>query len=325
MTSCNSRNVPIPPITGPIDLLDYLLQSDDPNHEWTLGGFDTHLCPDPDGTSTPCFVMHKYSEAGRYELYKFTPTEIQLRYEVWREDPKSEDQSWIRRFEEITADNPAPGALWCPRFMTPGGPGTLSHFRQDRFVFNKSTHNYDFDAGGSTPDMQTWLSINYAVNDWARNNQTGMKLNPVIRLTSQWQREGLIFETYDYAKGKSLVAWRWYERLNALKPMQGDQTGKIFHCENGYVSIESQTPPIVYQYDPARHRKGRRLETIQFTSHWHPESGPQTYVIYRDTTKEYPLKLRHENLPVDFTLPEWTAKPNATLKDLPYHNTHAPN
>jgi len=304
-------------------MLDYLLQSDDPRHEWTIGGFDTRLCVDPDGTDTPCFVLHKYSDPGKYELYKITQTQIQLRYEVWREDPKTDDVSWIRRFEEIHADNSAPGGVWCSRFMTPGEPGVLSHFRQDRFVYDKASHSYQFDKDGSTADMQTWLSISYAINDWGRNNQTGMKLDPVIRLRSEWQREGLIFETYDYAKGKSLVAWRWYERLNALKPMEGDRSGKIFHCENGHVLIESMDPPIVYQYNVEKKQKGRRLETLQFASHWKPDLGEQTYVVYRDTTKEYPLLLHHENLPVDFTLPDWTTA--ATLKDLHNHHTLSVN
>jgi len=323
IAGCDVHHVNLPP-NQPVDMLDYLLQSDDPHNQWTLGGFDTHLCSDPDGTATPCFTLTKFSDPNYYELYKVTPDQIQLRYEVSREGKGHESENWIRRFEELNGQGAAPGAIWCPRIMTPAGSGFLSHFRQDRFIFDPSSHSYVIDKPSSSPDMSTWLTISYAINNWGRYNKSGLKLNPVIRLTSQWQHEGLIFETYDYAQGKGIVAWRWYERLSTLTPKENDPTHKIFHCESGYVLVESVSPPLIYQYDAEKNRKGRQLETLQFTSHWQPEKGAQTYVIFRDTTKESPLLLHHEDLPVDFALHEWTSKPNATIKDLSYLHTHPP-
>src|SRR5205814_10570016 len=116
---------------------------------------------------------------------------------------------------------------------------------------------------------------------WGNNNKTGFDLDRVLRLTSEWQREGKIFETYDYARGKGPVSWRWLERVSTLKPLKDGRSGKLFHCENGAVLVEdprdAHRPPVVLKYDLTRHKPGEPLEVISFTSHWKPELGPQWY------------------------------------------------
>jgi hypothetical protein len=172
--------------------------------------------------------------------------------------------------------------------------------------------------------MASYISVVWAKEDWGTNNQTGFELDRALRLISQWQREGLMLEMYDYAKGKGLIAWRWLERVSTLTPWPGDVSGRLFKCENGCVEVadkgEAGHEPVVYQYNPQAKARGRLLEVISFTSYWKPELGAQWYVVYRDTTRETPLRKKPERVRHDFTLPEW--KPGATVGDLPYHNTH---
>jgi hypothetical protein len=310
------------PSAAPIDLLDYIKQTDDARNEWTLGGTDVYADTDPDQTGAQTFILNKFSNANCYEVFKVTDTQIQLRYEVMRAGGMKGDDNWIRRFEEIGAEGAAPGCVWMKRFMKPG-EGFLSTFRQDRFVFNEKTRQYELDPNGSVEEQQTYASINWAKNEWGRNNKTGFELNPAIRLTSEWQREGLMLELYDYAKGKGLIAWRWLERINGLRRAQGDTTGHVFHCENGLVWIDSTAQaPRAVQYDLAKQTKGRELEVVKFTSHWKPELGAQWYIVYRDSTKEHPLVKKRERIEHSYALPEWGS--DKTLSDLPYLFTHPP-
>ena len=107
---------------------------------------------------------------------------------------------------------------------------------------------------------------------WHSNNHTGLSIDSVIRLVSQWQHDGQIYETYDYAKGLGIINWQWMERISTLTPISGDKTGKLFYCENGAVYMQSSgnptRPPSVLQYDPKRRRIGAALPVILFTSHW---------------------------------------------------------
>jgi hypothetical protein len=306
--------------TQPADMLQYLLQSDDRAGNWTLGGTDIREEKDPESSGT-VIVLNKWSSSGNYEIYKITPDEIQIRYEVFRPGGSSGKENWIRRFEEIGAKNPHPGATWCKRRMIRGGEGFLSRFRQDKFIFDEAAHAYVIDKSGSNAEMQTYNSIIQVKNDWRQNNRTGFELNPAIRLISEWQTLGLIFESYDYARGKGLIAWRYYELISNLKPYNNDTTGKIFACESGAVYIEDKGDaahaPKVFKYDTKTSAKAEPLEVISFTSHWKPELGPQWYVIFRNSIRENPLEKKAERIAHDFTLPEWTAKPHATIKDLP--------
>lgn len=313
----------------PIDPLEYMLQSDDTHNSWTLGGWDVRPDHDPEGSGAQTFILNKFSDAKTFEIYKITDSQIQLRFEVMRSGDLNPDGHWIRRFEEIDdADTPAPGAIWLKRPMLPGGAGFLSRFRQDKFIFDPATHDYIFDPRGSADELQTYISIDWATIDWGSNNHTGFDLNHVLRMTSQWQTEGRIFETYDYVRDKGPVNWRWCERVSTLTPMEGDTSGKIFHCEEGFVQIitpgNATHPPIVRQYDPKTHSPGRTLEVNRFVSHWRPNLGPQWYVVYRDLSKEHPLEKRNEQIPHDFSLPEWQSPSNATIADLPYVKTHRP-
>jgi hypothetical protein len=310
------------PSDAPIDLLDYVLQKDDTRNEWTLGGTDVYADTDPDHAGAQAFVLNKFSNANCYEVFKVTDTQIQLRYEVMRAGGTKGDDNWIRRFEELNGEGAAPGCIWMKRFMKPG-EGFLSTFRQDRFVFNPKSRQYEIDPNGSVKEQQTYASINWANNEWGINNKTGFELDPAIRLTSEWQREGLMLELYDYAKGKGLIAWRWLERVNGLRRAEGDTTGHVFHCENGFVWIDDAgNTPRAVQYDLAKQKKGRELEVVKFTSHWKPELGAQWYIVYRDSTKEHPLVKKNERIEHSYALPEWGS--DKTLSDLPYLFTHPP-
>jgi hypothetical protein len=311
-----------------IDFLDYFLQNDDTRQRWTLCGTEVLPAEDPDGTDTQTFVMNKWSSPSCFEVYKVTANQVQMRYEVVRSDGAKQKEFWIRRFEEVDGEGPAPGAVWCKRFINPGGPGFLSRFRQDHFVLDEKTAAYVLKKEGSVAEMSSFISVNWAFDDWRYHNYTGLHLNPVLRLTSEWQHDGLMIEMYDYAQGKGLVAWRWLERVSTLRPKEGEVTGKIFHCENGYVSVESRgddhRPPAVYKFDDAKKTLHERLECVRLTSHWRPEKGPQWYVVFRNTIRENPLILKSERVGHDYSLPEWKGKPSATLKDLPYQFTHPP-
>jgi hypothetical protein len=115
---------PVPPDgrpPGTIDVLDYFLQSDDAKDEWTIGGTDVREEADPEGTDARTIVLNKWSSPDYYEVYHVTPTDLRLRYEVWRDGGRRGNKdSWIRRYEEIGADGQL-GSVWCKRFVVPGG------------------------------------------------------------------------------------------------------------------------------------------------------------------------------------------------------------
>lgn len=313
---------------GTIDVLDYFQQSDDLHNNWTLSGTDVHPAADPEGTAHPTLALIKWSSPNCYEIYHITPTDLRIRYEVFRSNPtRDPEDCWIRRFEE---SDPAgqDGAIWSPRLVIPGQKGFLCHFQQDRFLFDPPTHSYLPDPGATRADLQSYISIERIHPDWTSCNQTNMDLSDCIRLVSQWQHEGMIFETYDYARGKGLVDWRWLERLSTLRPLPGDTTKTLFHCEEGFVQVMPSTdktiPPTVYQFNPETHQRGKALQIVSFQSYWAPQLGRQWYVVYRDTAREHPLRRKLEHIDPDYSLLEWTALPNATLRDLPYILTTPP-
>src|SRR5438552_2893425 len=78
LASCARTRPPLPP-NHPIDTLDFFLQTDDSQNTWTLGGTDVRPAIDPDGTNTQTILLNKFSSATHYEVYKVTPSEIQLR------------------------------------------------------------------------------------------------------------------------------------------------------------------------------------------------------------------------------------------------------
>jgi hypothetical protein len=301
-----------------VDFLDYFVQSDDVRAEWTLNGTDVRAADDPDGTNVRTFVLSKFSDPRCYEVFKVTDTDIQIRYEVNRPGDEKPRDFWIRRYQEI-GQPPGSGAVWIYRFVTPGGAGIVSNFHQDRWTFDDKSRSYVIDRSGAVENFTSYISCVWADEDWHGKNQSGFRIDRVLRLISEWQREGLMVEMYDYAKGKGLVAWRWLERVSTLRPMEGDATGQLFHCENGVVRVTSkgdrEHSPIVLTYSGNRKIKTRQLEVISFTSHWKPELGPQWYVIYRDSTQETGLVKKHERLEHDYALPEWG--PDERIGDLP--------
>ena len=302
---------------GAIDFLDYFLQTDDRDERWTINGTDVRPAPDPDGAGARTVVLNKWSDPNCYEIFKITDAQVQIRYEVVRSGGASGKENWIRRYREINGDGPSPGAVWMTRSVVPGGPGMLSRFAQDRWVFDDSKREYVIDAGGSVKEMEIYASCDWADVRWPMGNTTGVRIDRVLRLTSEWQREGLMVETYDYAKGKGLVGWRWLERVSTLRPLETDLSGRVFHCEEGLVYLEranvKEGKPRVWKFQGGK--RGRELEVVQFQSHWKPEIGKQWYVVYRDLSREKRLTKTMERIEHDYALPEWDLK--KTIADLP--------
>jgi hypothetical protein len=276
--------------------------------------------PDPDGSEVRSFVHNKFHLDHAFEVFKVTDTEIQIRYEVIKGE-------WIRRFEERDREGQAHGHVWMRRFMEPGGPGFTSRAAIDAYAYNPNTRQYVWDTPRSTAETEIYYSVEWATIDWQDANETGFDLNPVLRLVSEWQKEGKVFETYDYAKGKGIVNWRWLEWLDGHirnRPLEGGGTRPVFRCEAGHVYVESfgteEETPVVYQYDVATGTKGRQLEVVSRPSHRAPEDGPRWYVACRDIAKEHTLEKREESLCPDYDLPRWKGG-LYTLSDLPAHYT----
>lgn len=304
-----------------VDFLDYFLQSDDVWQEWTLSGTDVKEASDPDGAGKRCIVLTKWSDPNCYEVYQVDPDAIRIRYEVVRYPGRKDEESWIRRYHDLNQKDAKAGQVWAPRFVEPGKTVVLSTFAQDRFVFDPMRRQYVWDEKGSAKEMSTYLSVDWATIDWRGRNITGFDLDHVLRLTSEWQREGLIFETYDYAKGKGLVNWRWMERVSTLRPAR-DLGADVFHCEEGFVKVDARgRRPTVWKFDPRTKQAGRELDVIEFESRWKPELGKQLYVVYRELAREKGIDLKLERLKTDYSLPEWAGRAAATIADLPAHFT----
>jgi len=308
-----------------VDTLRYFLQDDSKSPGWILDGTDVQQGTDPERRGLKAIILTKFNDSTCYEVYSASDSDIQIRYEVYRAGGAEGKGNWIRRFEEIRSDGSTSGAVWMKRFMTPGGEGYLSHYRQDRFMYDEKTGTYIFDPSGSNADMKTYISVAWARLDPGANDRTGFHLDKVLRMISEWQNDGLIIETYDYALGKGLVNWRWLELLGSLRPIADDKTGELFYCEGGCVRVVSRgsvtEAPVVYKYDLGSHTQRERLEVVKMTSHWRKSTGPQWYVVYRNLVKEHALMKREGRIDYSFALPEWKGKPNATIADLPYVNT----
>jgi hypothetical protein len=305
-----------------IDVLDYFLPGTNVTSHYTIGGFNVHTCPDPDNAGMKSLILHKGSSVSNYEVYQITPTQLLLRYEVVRPKRKGSRENWIRRYHEL-GDGFArtAGLLWMPRDITPGKTNFTSRAAVDRYAFNPNIRAYTIRPSESSQEAISFNSIVWSSDPWHSNNRTGLPIDSVIRLISQWQHDGQIYETYDYAKGLGLINWQWMERISTLTRLSGDKTGKLFNCENGAVYLQSAGdkthPPSIFQYDVKKRLIGSALPVIPFTSHWKPNLGPQWYVIYRDLSREGLLEKKSEVLSDSFKLPEWYTRPNATIAHLP--------
>ncbi|HWB52875.1 MAG TPA: hypothetical protein VG722_01740 [Tepidisphaeraceae bacterium] len=307
---------------GQIDILNYFLQNPKIAGHFTIGGVSVHPNSDPDGTHHRVLVLDKFDSPDTYEVYYLTPTQLQLRYEVMRSDPHGSSADWIRRYRPIgPGADASDGALWMPRYVIPGQTSYLVHYTVDRYQFDPAIRAYLADAPHCEHDLHTFNSVVWADDPWGLNNHTGVKIDRVLRLISQWHPEGAVIERYDYARGLGLVNWQWLQRLSTLNPVDGDKTGRIFSCENGAVYIQSRgnavDPPSVLKYDLKTHAIGSTLPVVLFTSHWAPELGPQWYVVYRDLSREDTLEKVRWNIKQSYALPEWFTHPDATIADLP--------
>jgi hypothetical protein len=305
-----------------IDVLDYFLPGTNVTSHYTIGGVNVRPCADPDNAGAKSLILHKGSSSNNYEVYQITPTQLLLRYEVVRPKRKGSSENWIRRYHELGSSfAPTAGALWMPRDITPGKTHFTSRAAVDRYAFDPSIRAYTIRPSESSREAITYNSIVWSRDSWHSNNRTGFPITSVIRLISQWQSDGKIYETYDYAKGLGLINWQWMERISTLTPISGNKAGKLFNCENGAVYVQSPGdktyPPSVFQYDVKKRLIGSALPVLLFTSHWKPNLGPQWYVIYRDLSREGTLEKKSEVLSDSFKLPEWYTRPNATVAQLP--------
>jgi hypothetical protein len=303
-----------------VDVLEYMLQSDGKGQSWTLGGHDTASVEDPCGAPYRAFALNKFHSNAAYEIYKVVNDEVQIRYEVYK-------GQWIRRFEELGRAGKAHGGVWMRRHMNTEGPGATSRAALDAYVYDLSEKAYVWSPERSAPQTAVHFTVRWADLDWRGMNETGFDLHRVLRMYSEWQDLGLIFESYDYAKGKGIVNWRWYEWFDGYvlnRPLEGDPTGRVYHCEAGHIYVADRGresgEPVAYRYDAETGERGRRLEVVSWTSHWAPEDGPRRYVVYRDLSKEYPLEKRAESLHPTYDLPLWEGEAYR-LSDLPHHYT----
>jgi hypothetical protein len=312
----------------PIDTADYFLQ-DDPENRWRLDRRDVVAAADPEGGKRRTVIMGKHGTADNYEVFYVTDTEIQLRYEVHR-------RKRIRRFQAVGPgrEGTTDGYVWLKRRMVPGGKGFLIRIVHDDFLYDPKKAKYFHDK---SPGNFIRRSVDWADIDWGPRNKTGLKLDRVLRITSEWQPEGKVIEQYDYAKGVGLVNWRWLDSIEFMKgkkPVEKVKSAPVVPASNKHVLIENpgsrDTAPVVHLYDLAAKKKGKRLETVKWENHWirkkHggrlPASVSGWYVVVRDLSQETVLRKVPTTLKYDYSL---TSKEKGlTLAGLPYIKTTPP-
>ena len=81
----------------------------------------------------------------------------------------------------------------------------FSRLQLTDFVLNRIFEAYIIDPPHSTASAVSFNSIIWAPDPWKLNNRTGSKIDRVLRLISEWQPEGKIFECYDYAQRVALI------------------------------------------------------------------------------------------------------------------------
>ncbi len=311
-------------MTSRVDMLDYMLQRRDTDERWTLGGIDMLPATHPLGEDTPCFTEAKFHRSDFCEVYTYDDRDIRLIFEIWRGGGEAGTGNWIRRFTEIERPRRLAGGLWAPRYPAVG-EWRRSAIRVDRWDFDMDTRSYRINTAGSLRRLDQLISVEWARLEPGRSNRSGFPIGRVLRLVSEWHREGSVMELYDYAEGYGLIDWRYLERLSDLEPV--DKPGRqvrrpldAWVSEGRLIEVVSPggrfTRPVVYLIDSRTLRRQRRLAVMQRVSAWKPGRGPEWYVVLRHTLSEGVLEKREARLPVGYTLPEWTQHPRATLADL---------
>jgi len=309
-----------------IDVMPYYLQGDDRRREWTLGGHDVLPARDPEGSRARTYVEAKFHSRDFYEVFKLTRNELQIRYEVFRPGGSSGEGNWIRRFEEIGGEGYAPGSVWMRRRMVPG-ERIKTRCRIDRFRFDTATRSYVHDPAGSVKDLTIVISVHEADVEWPEGDRSGFDIRRVLRLVSDWQPQGQVIETYDYARGKGMVGWRWLERISTLPRDTTLGKQNLYRCMDGSGLVEivvagnASDPPVAYRCDPKTGARGAQLTVVRMDSAFRKDLGSVWYVVFRDLSKEGPMVRKDERIAPTYDLPEWTSRPKATIADLPYVNT----
>gem|GEM_PF-2463309 len=309
-----------------IDVLPYFLQGDDRREEWTLGGVDMLPGRDPEGSRARTYVEAKFHSRDFYEVFKLTRSELQIRYEVYRPGGSSGEGNWIRRFEEIGGEGDAPGSVWMRRRMV-AGERVTTRCRIDRFRFDTATRSYVHDPAGSVKDLTIVISVHEADVAWPEGDRSGFGIRRVLRLVSDWHPQGQVIETYDYARGKGMVGWRWLERISTLPADTTLGKPNLCRCVDGSGLVEvvatpnADDAPAAYRCDPKTGARGAQLTVVRMDSAFRKDLGSVWYVVFRDLSKEGPMVRKDERIAPTYDLPEWTSRPKATIADLPYVNT----
>ena len=305
-----------------IDFMEYFLQEKDISDNYTIGGNQTHIVPSDPEFDNPkdiqIIVYNKFNSADYYEIFRLSGNNLMIRYEVFR-NLEAKD-SWVRIFEN-TGSNPEDklGYLWSNRYIDPDiKEGWEYEVRQKKFSFNFSTKEYEYDESGSiNTGYKQYSSVIWGALENPENNHTGKEIKKVLRLVSEWQPLGIIYETYDYAKGLGLIDWCWYEQVSSfIKTSENN----VYKYSLGYVYVESfgdeNTSPVIYKYDMGKKEKTEKLKTVKHKSHWNKNEKEDWYVRARCLSDEGKIEIKKLKITPDFGLSEWGQ--NKTLKDLQF-------
>ena len=303
-----------------IDFMEYFLQDKDISDNYTIGGNQTHVVPSDPELNNPkdiqIIVYNKFNSVDYYEIFRLSGNNLMIRYEVFRNSAGTD--SWVRVFENIGA-NPEDklGYLWSKRYIDPDTKeGWEYEVRQNKFIFNSNTKEYEYDKSGSIiTGYKQYSFVTWGTLENPKNNHTGKEIKKVLRLVSEWQPLGIIYETYDYAKGLGLVDWCWYEQVASFKQTPENN---VYQYSLGYMYVESfgdeNVAPIVYKYDIEKKEQTEKLRTVKHKSHWNKDGKEDWYIRARCLSDEGKIERKKLKIIPNFNLPEWGH--DKTLKDL---------
>ncbi len=281
---------------------------------------------DPAGLGRTCYLNGKFNSSGIFELFNVNKEGIMCRYEVI-DKPKYRR---IRRFEEISRPYKGKlyGHLWFKRFMKTGfDNGFYSLVNADVYEFDAEEKNMKHKVISAG---EHYVSINFVDVNWESYNQTGHAITKVLRRTDEWQKNGKIFEEYDYVKGLGLVNWRWVDRVDFIdqpqkfvKQLRG---GKLFKCGHSGADLcfipneqSERRRPQIFAWNKKRDEIGREFEVFKHTSYWNKKSGPMWYVVTRDHSFGKRLTLNKATAKYDQRVRFGDGE--RLLGEIPYHIT----
>jgi hypothetical protein len=202
----------------------------------------------------------------------------------------------------------------------PGGTEILVTYSYDKSDYNSTSESYVINAAESVEDDPTYQTVQWAEITFDKGTNAGFPATDVLRRTSQWQVEGLIFEQYDCKKGYGPVNWRWCENVERYTKLHVyDEDNHIYYGGPSGTSymyiVPDSNPPEIYAYDIVLNEQGRELEVFLWDSYWIAGTGTEYYVAVKDNSKELYFEKEYQTVPADYNLPLWG--PTKTINDLP--------